>query len=220
MAPTMKGWVVPASVMLHVVVVAALLPWPAGPASDTAEPSIEVELVQRPDAIQGAPVTASVAAAPSPTPTAEAASPPPPPEAEPPEAEPAVPVRGPSGAGSPMNAPAVNLGNAEDTREGVDVTGKGVIPARPDSAFRNLPPAYPIEATRQRAQGTVTLLIHVSAQGRPQDVVIASSSGAASLDRAARNAVRQWRFTPARNQGTPVPFDYSLDIRFVLGDKQ
>lgn len=216
----MKGWVLLASVMLHAVVVAALLPWPAGRASDTEEPSIEVELVQRPDAVQGAPVTASVAAAPSPPSVAEAASPPPPLQAEPSGAEPAAPVRGPSGAASPMSAPAVNLGNSEETREGVDVTGKGVIPARPDSAFRNLPPAYPAEAARQRAQGTVTLLIHVSAQGRPQDVVIASSSGAASLDRAARNAVRQWRFTPARNQGTPVPFDYSLDIRFVLGDKQ
>lgn len=206
--------------MLHAVVVAALLPWPAGRGSDTEEPSIEVELVQRPDAVQGAPVTASVAAAPSPPPVAEAASPSPPLQAEPSGAEPAAPVRGPSGAAAPMSAPAVNLGNSEETREGVDVTGKGVIPARPDSAFRNLPPAYPAEAARQRAQGTVTLLIHVSAQGRPQDVVIASSSGAASLDRAARNAVRQWRFTPARNQGTPVPFDYSLDIRFVLGDKQ
>jgi len=49
--------------------------------------------------------------------------------------------------------------------------------------------------------------------------VIANSSGAESLDRAARNAVRRWRFTPAQNQGTPVPFDYSLDIRFILGDK-
>lgn len=218
----MKRWGVPASVMLHVVVAAALLPWPGGHASDTAEPSIEVELVQRPDATQGAPVTApALAAPPVPGPTAEAASLPPPPQAQSPEADPApLPTRAPAGAASPVDTAAVNLGDAEETREGVDVTGKGVIPARPDSAFRNLPPTYPVEAARQRTQGTVTLLIHVSAQGRPQDVAIASSSGAASLDRAARNAVRSWRFTPAQRQGAPVPFDYSLDIRFILGDKQ
>lgn len=217
----MKGWVVPASLLLHAVVVAALLPWPGRRGSDTAEPTIEVEFVQRPDATQGAAVTAPVIAPPVPTPGAKAANPPPPPQADPSEPDPAtLPTRGPAAPAAPASAAAVNLGNAEETLEGVKVTGKGVIPARPDSAYRNLPPAYPAEAARQRAQGTVGLLIHVSAQGRPQDVVIASSSGAASLDRAARNAVRQWRFTPARNQGTPVPFDYSLDIRFVLGDKQ
>jgi len=65
---------------------------------------------------------------------------------------------------------------------------------------------------------TVSLLIHVSARGVPQDVVIANSSGAALLDRAARNAVRRWRFTPAQLRGNPVPFDYPIEFRFVLGN--
>lgn len=210
----MKGWVLPASAMLHAVAIAALLPWPAGPADGMAEAAaIEVELVQRPDATQGAPTAA---------PAAESASVPVPPQvAEPPKTDSIpLPTRSPAAAASSVDAAAVNLGDAEETRDGIDVTGKGVVPARPDSAFHNQPPTYPVEAARQHAQGTVTLLIHVSAQGRPQDVVIASSSGAASLDHAARNAVRRWRFTPAQNQGMPVPFDYSLDIRFILGDKQ
>jgi protein TonB len=208
----MKGWVLPASAMLHLALIAALLPWPAGRAGGTAEaPPIEVELVQQPDATQGTPVVA---------PTVEAASVPPSQQSTFPEKDTApVPVGSPAPASEPASA-AVNLGDAEETRDGMDVTGRGVVPPSPDSAFRNQPPAYPIEAARQHAQGTVTLLIHVSAQGRPQEVVIANSSGAASLDRAARNAVRRWRFTPAQIQGTPVPFDYSLDIRFILGDKQ
>ena len=207
----MKGWVLPASATLHLAVIAALLPWPAGQAGGTAEaPPIEVELVQQPDATQGAPAT---------VPKAEAVSAPRAQQPAPPEADTApLPAGSPAPASEPAAA-AVNLGDAEDTRDGMDVTGRGVIPPSPDSAFRNQPPTYPIEAARQHAQGTVRLLIHVSAQGRPQDVVIATSSGAESLDRAARNAVRRWRFTPAQSQGTPVPFDYSLDIRFILGDK-
>jgi protein TonB len=207
----MKSWVLPASAALHLVVIAALLPWPAGRVGGTAEaPPIEVELVQQPGATQGAPAAAPKAAAAS-VPSAQ--------QPAPPEAD-AAPL--PAGSPAPASKPAaaaVNLGDAEETRDDMDVTGRGVVPPRPDSAFRNQPPAYPIAAARQHAQGTVTLLIHVSAQGRPQDVVIANSSGAESLDRAARNAVRRWRFTPAQNQGTPVPFDYSLDIRFILGDK-
>ena len=207
----MKGWVLPASAALHLAVIAALLSWPTRWAGGTAEaPPIEVELVQQPDAAQGAPAMA---------PKADTASLPAAQQPVPPEADVAPrPAGSPAPASKPAAA-AVNLGDAAETRDGMDVTGRGVVPPRPDSAFRNQPPAYPIEAARQHAEGTVTLLIHVSAQGRPQDVVIATSSGAESLDRAARNAVRRWRFTPAQNQGTPVPFDYSLDIRFILGDK-
>ena len=207
----MKSWVLPASVALHLAAIAALLPWPAGRPDGAAETApIEVELVQQPDATEGAPASAA---------EAEAASVPPASQPAPPEADAApAPADSPAPASKPAAA-AINLGDADETRDGMDVTGRGVVPPRPDSAFRNQPPAYPMEAARQHAQGTVTLLIRVSAQGRPQDVVIATSSGAESLDRAARNAVRRWRFTPAQVQGTPVPFDYSLDIRFVLGDK-
>lgn len=207
----MKNWVLPTSAALHLLVIAALLPWPAGHVGGAVDaPPIEVELVQQPGATQGAPATA---------PKAATASVPPLQQPAPPEAD-ATPL--PTGTSAPASKPdaaAVNLGDAEEARDDMDVTGRGVVPPRPDSAFRNQPPAYPVEAARQHAQGTVTLLIHVSAQGRPQDVVIANSSGAESLDRAARNAVRRWRFTPAQDQGTPVPFDYSLDIRFILGDK-
>jgi len=196
--------------MLHLVALAALLPWPHGGGGGQAEaPPVEVELVQQRDATQGAtPVTAA------------ASTPVPAPEPVPPDAETA-----PRPAGSPAppavaaSAAAVNLGDADESRDGMDVTGRNVVPPGPDSAFRNQPPTYPNEAARLGAQGTVSLLVHVSAQGLPQTVTVAGSSGTASLDRAARNAVRRWHFTPARIQGTPVPFDYSLDIRFILGDR-
>lgn len=200
----------PASAALHLSALAALLPWPAGAGAGHAEaPPIEVELVQQRDAVQGTrPADAASAPAPAEHPlraNAEAA----------PRLSGGRPV--PAKAALPV---AVNLGDADETVDGMDVTGKGVIPPGPDSAFRNQPPAYPIQAARVGAQGTVALVVHVSAQGLPQDVVVAGSSGSAALDRAARNAVLRWHFTPARLQGAPMPFDYPLDIRFVLGDRQ
>jgi len=205
----MKAWVVPASAALHLSALAALLPWPAGESMGRAEaPPIEVELVQQRDAVQGArPADAASAPVPAEYPLPSAGAAPRPAGGSPVPAQAASPV-------------AVNLGDADETVDGMDVTGRGVIPPGPDSAFRNQPPAYPVQAARLGAAGTVALVVHVSAQGLPQDVVVANSSGSTALDRAARNAVLRWHFTPARLQGAAVPFDYPLDIRFILGDRQ
>ena len=204
------------SALLHAAALTALVPWPAaGNAGQAEAPPIEVEFVHQRDTTQGAP---PVEAASTPT----YAEPLPPPDAE----ATSEPAGGPPAVAPPVSAPsmplaaAVNLGDADETQDGIDVTGHGVVPPGPDSTFRNQAPIYPIEAARQGAEGTVSLLVRVSAQGLPRDVLDASSSGNAALDRAARNAVRRWHFTPARMQGAPVPFDYPLDIRFILGDRQ
>jgi protein TonB len=204
------------SALLHAAALLALVPWPTdGNIGQAEAPPIEVEFVHQRDTTQGAPpvdaTSPPVAAAPLPQPDAEAAP-------EPAGAPPAVAP--PPSATSIPSAAAVNLGDADESQDGVDVTGRGVVPPSPDSAFRNQAPIYPIEAARQGTEGTVSLLVRVSAQGLPRDVLVANSSGSATLDRAARNAVRRWHFTPARVQGAPVPFDYPLDIRFVLGDRQ
>jgi len=93
-----------------------------------------------------------------------------------------------------------------------------IIPPRPDSRHRNLPPAYPADAMRRRQVGTVHLMIHVTADGIPILVEVAGSSGHPSLDQAAVQAMEQWRFTPARSAAGPVPFSFTLDIHFV-GDR-
>ena len=205
----MKAWVLSISATLHAAALVALLPWPLATVADQAKaPPIEVELVQQLDAKQGAAPAPGTASTPLPAPD------PPPHDAEAPR-----PAASPRQAARSDPAANVNLGNADEDREGIDVTGKGVVPPGLNSKFRNQPPTYPVEAARLGAQGTVSLLVHVSAQGLPQDVVIASSSGSAVLDRTARNAVQRWHFTPARLKGAPVPFDYPLDIRFVLGDR-
>ncbi len=113
---------------------------------------------------------------------------------------------------------AVNLGNGGQDLADLNARSDDIIPPRPDSRHRNLPPAYPADAMRRRQVGTVHLMIHVTADGIPILVEVAGSSGHPSLDQAAVQAVEQWRFTPARSAAGPVPFSFTLDIHFV-GDR-
>ena len=171
-------------------------------------PPVEVELIQQEDAQQGAATAESsqpppAAASPAQNEAAGTISPPPSPPAPPRQ----------------TTAPAVNLGNAEQDLEGLTVSGENIVPPAVDAVFRNRPPTYPPEAARRGIQGTVKLLVRVSAIGSPDLVSVVGSSGTASLDRAARDAVMLWRFRPAHARGVAVPYDYELNIRFTTGDR-
>ena len=75
-------------------------------------------------------------------------------------------------------------------------------------------PRYPREALRSGESGTVLLRVHVGADGRPTQVDLVESSRSRSLDRAATEAVRRWRFRPAQRNGQPVPGVVQVPIAF------
>ena len=77
-------------------------------------------------------------------------------------------------------------------------------------------PDYPVSARANGWEGTVRLQILVSAKGRVEDVRIASGSGFAELDAAARQAVQKWRFSPALQNGSPVAAWAVLPVVFDL----
>lgn len=193
----------PLSAALHAAAIALLLPHGGGGGGGPPPPPIEVELIQ----------ATAAGAAPSPPAPPEAAEAPPVPQL--PAADGSVPPAPPPAPPRPAAAPAVNLGNAGEALADMNVTGDNVVPPRPDSRHRNLPPAYPPDAVRQRLEGTVRLLVHVTGDGIPLLVEVAASSGHPSLDRAARQAVERWRFNPALGPDGPVPFDYPLSINFI-----
>lgn len=78
------------------------------------------------------------------------------------------------------------------------------------------PPRYPMEARRKHEQGTVVLSVTLGVDGRVTLVSIARSSGFASLDDAARSAVRGWRWAPTLRNGQPVMVQGVVEIPFVL----
>jgi TonB family protein len=76
-------------------------------------------------------------------------------------------------------------------------------------------PEYSEEARKAKYQGTVVLWVVVGADGRPRDIRIARSVGM-GLDEKAIEAVRQWRFEPARRDGTPVAVQINVEVSFRL----
>ena len=89
------------------------------------------------------------------------------------------------------------------------------------AAYLNNPrPAYPLLAIRQGAQGQVLLLAEVLAEGRAGRIELEKSSGHALLDAAAMNAVRAWRFSPARKNGLLTVQTVRIPIHFNLKDER
>lgn len=78
------------------------------------------------------------------------------------------------------------------------------------------PPSYPLESRRLREQGTVTLAVLLSVEGRVERLSVAKSSGYPRLDRAASGAVRHWRWSPTVLDGQPVLVQGNVIIPFVL----
>ncbi|TDK28329.1 energy transducer TonB [Luteimonas aestuarii] len=76
------------------------------------------------------------------------------------------------------------------------------------------PPEYPRDALRSGATGEVVIRIDVGPDGRPASLEVVRSSRNRSLDRAALQAVRQWRFEPAMRDGTPVAASVQQTVTF------
>jgi periplasmic protein TonB len=92
------------------------------------------------------------------------------------------------------------------------------VPADSNAAYLNNPkPEYPLLARQRHWQGTVLLRVYVGANGQAQSVAVARSSGHEVLDESALEAVREWRFVPAKRgdiaeaSWATVPIVFELD---------
>ena len=113
-----------------------------------------------------------------------------PPPVESPRAPPAAPAAAPP---APMTPPEFNA-----------------------AYLRNPPPAYPLLSRRHREQGRVVLRVFVGVDGSAEKIEVQTSSGSPRLDVAAEEAVRAWRFVPARQGDKPVPAWVNVPINFKL----
>jgi protein TonB len=97
------------------------------------------------------------------------------------------------------------------------VAAKPRIADRGPEPVARMQPKYPSLAYRNREEGSVLVRADIDANGVPGDVTVVRRSGSRDLDRAARDAVRQWRFRPAIEGGkavastVEVPIDFRLD---------
>lgn len=92
-------------------------------------------------------------------------------------------------------------------RPGAGITAPAII--------REVKPDYTEEGRRRHLEGDVVLEIVVKSDGSVSNVKLVQGLGA-GLDQRAMDAVRQWRFSPAKRYGTPVDVIVEVAMEFKL----
>jgi TonB family protein len=108
--------------------------------------------------------------------------------------------------------PGIGPGSGGGTGGGPYRPGSGIAPPE---LLHEVKPEYTDEARRRSLRGDVLLEIVVRSDGRVGDVRVVRGLGS-GLDERAVQAVRQWRFSPARRLGTPVDVMVEVAVEFRL----
>lgn len=99
--------------------------------------------------------------------------------------------------------------SAGEADEKVYDLGPDVSPPR---VTKQVSPNYKA-ARGVRLEGSVTVALIVSSQGVPREVRVIKGLDK-DVDQSAVDAVRQWRFAPARKDDKPIAVRVSLEIEF------
>ena len=138
------------------------------------------------------------------------------------EAPPAPPSRGPGNGGGVGSGSGQGIGSGDGggigpgsgggTGGGPYQPGAGIDPP---TLVREVRPSYTDAARRQAIEGDVVLEIVVRSDGTVGNVKVRRTLGG-GLEQKAIEAVRQWRFTPAKRHGVPVDVVVDVSVEFKL----
>jgi protein TonB len=216
-----KAYVVPLSIVTHVIALAILIVIPI--LAPAVLPAPAVELI-------------AYVARDIPLPPA-----PPPPPRKP--ADPGKPPINVNRSAAPVVAPdtiapevdyepvpSVPVGVVEGVDHGLGLIGEPVVAAQPTPAptapmpvggkinapakIKDVRPVYPAFALQARVQGIVIIETVIDPTGHVQNARVLRS--VPLLDAAALDAVRQWEFTPTLLNGTPVAIVMTVTVTFQL----
>ena len=215
-------WMKTASLIVHVVIVLAILILPITAAFDlpgvyTTLPPVVIAQVAKippPPPMPAAPSQAPVAVETVPIEAPQGVT------AEkdlPPAPAPPSPLAVPGGIGTIPDFQSVGIRNSrlsvapapeeqKPRRVGGDI--------KPPERTIYKAPQYPPAAQSARIEGTVTLEAIIDAEGVVQNVKVLGS--VPLLDRAAIEAVQQWRYTPTRLNGVAIPVVMTVRVTFTL----
>lgn len=112
----------------------------------------------------------------------------------------------------PGDGNGIGPGSGGGTGGGPYRPGSGI---EPPQLVREVKADYTEDARQRGVSGDVLLEIVVRRDGTVGDIKVLQGLGSGLNDRAVQ-AVRQWRFTPARRQGTPVDVIVEVAVEFKL----
>jgi protein TonB len=99
----------------------------------------------------------------------------------------------------------------------------GFMPAMAEDAVeppvpvRMVPPKFPSDMRREGTGGVVTVKCTIDEKGNVTDPVVEKASNDAFIA-PALEALRKWKFKPAKKGGTPVALKVSIPIQFSISD--
>jgi protein TonB len=110
-----------------------------------------------------------------------------------------------------------NMGDDDGDKAGAGGPGGNYANVVSQAACLHCPePPYTDEARKAKLQGNVTLRVLIGADGRAARIQLVKGLGL-GLDEQALQAVRSWRFVPARDaRREPVPTWVTIETRFQL----
>jgi TonB family protein len=108
--------------------------------------------------------------------------------------------------------PGFGPGHGGGTGGGAFRVGGGVSAPK---AIYSPDPEYSEEARKVKHMGTVVLWLVVGPDGKPRDIKVLRTLGL-GLDEKAIEAVKNWRFDPAKKDGKPVAVQINVEVNFHL----
>lgn len=119
-------------------------------------------------------------------------------------------------SGSGMKELSVNITGQQGINHAVEKAIKSDTVIAYPLYKENAPPAYPEIARARGYEGVVLVSAQILPDGRVGEIKIRKSSGYAILDQSAIQAVRPWKFEPAKKSGNPFTAWVELPIKFIL----
>jgi TonB family protein len=115
-------------------------------------------------------------------------------------------------AGQPAVDEPVTLADSHSKEPSAPLPiGGDVVPAK---LLKSVPPVYPPAARSQRVGGDVKIDALIDVAGNVSTMKIIS--GPTLLHQAAMNAVKQWKYEPAKLDGNPTPMHLTVIVQFRL----
>jgi TonB family protein len=105
--------------------------------------------------------------------------------------------------------------NTSDDEAEEEIYGPDEVGLRPPRLISGADPYYPRAARKAGIQGAVTLMCVITSTGTVRDIIVVDSLDP-MLDEEAIEAVKKWKFKPAKKDGRPVSVKVRIPVNFRL----